>query len=104
VRIATFHALGLSIVRAEAKALGLRSGFSVMDPQDLESIVAELVGDRRPLAHAQGAVGDQPLEERARSPADALRARRTTTRPSPRRPTCATPTALARTRRSTSTT
>src|SRR6185436_6348780 len=58
VRIATFHALGLSIVRAEAKALGLRSGFSVMDPQDLESIVAELVAtaDRSRTRRAQWAI------------------------------------------------
>jgi len=43
VRIATFHALGLSILRNEAKAAGLRPGFSILDPADLESIVAELV-------------------------------------------------------------
>src|SRR4029453_1495970 len=42
VAISTFHALGLRIVRAEAKALGLRPGFSVLDPADLEPIVAEL--------------------------------------------------------------
>ena len=59
VRIATFHALGLSIVRAEAKSLGLKPGFSVLDPQDLESIVAELVAtaDRsrtRPRRHRPG--------------------------------------------------
>ncbi|MEO5763714.1 MAG: UvrD-helicase domain-containing protein [Casimicrobiaceae bacterium] len=42
VAISTFHALGLRIVRAEAKALGLRPGFSVLDPGDLEPIVAEL--------------------------------------------------------------
>ncbi|HEY7904821.1 MAG TPA: UvrD-helicase domain-containing protein [Casimicrobiaceae bacterium] len=41
--IATFHALGLSIIRREAKALGLRPGFSILDPADLEPIVAELV-------------------------------------------------------------
>ena len=42
VRISTFHSLGLSIVRAEHRALGLRSGFSILDPSDLESIVGEL--------------------------------------------------------------
>ena len=58
VRISTFHALGLAIVRAEAKALGLRPGFSVMDPQDLESIVAELVAtaDRSRTRKAQWAI------------------------------------------------
>ncbi len=43
VTIATFHALGLSIVRREAKAMGLKGGFSIFDPSDLESIVAELI-------------------------------------------------------------
>ncbi|MFO1281031.1 MAG: UvrD-helicase domain-containing protein [Burkholderiales bacterium] len=58
VRIATFHALGLSIVRAEAKTLGLRPGFSVLDPQDLEPIVAELCGtaDRARARRAQWAI------------------------------------------------
>ena len=41
--IATFHALGLSIVRREAKLLGLKSGFSIFDPSDLESVVSELI-------------------------------------------------------------
>jgi ATP-dependent DNA helicase Rep len=43
VAISTFHALGLSLLRAEAKAAGLRAGFSIFDPADLESLVAELV-------------------------------------------------------------
>ena len=41
--ISTFHSLGLSIVREEARALGLPRGFSILDPADLEGIVAELV-------------------------------------------------------------
>ncbi|MCC6378306.1 MAG: UvrD-helicase domain-containing protein [Burkholderiales bacterium] len=58
VRIQTFHALGLSIVRAEAKAFGLRPGFSVLDPQDLESVVGELVAsaDRSRIRRAQWAI------------------------------------------------
>jgi ATP-dependent DNA helicase Rep len=43
VTIATFHALGLKILRMEAKTMGLKAGFSIFDPADLESIVAELV-------------------------------------------------------------
>ncbi|MCC7327487.1 MAG: UvrD-helicase domain-containing protein [Burkholderiales bacterium] len=43
VTIATFHALGLKILRSEAKSAGLRPGFSILDPADLEGIVAELV-------------------------------------------------------------
>ncbi|HXU51887.1 MAG TPA: UvrD-helicase domain-containing protein [Casimicrobiaceae bacterium] len=41
--ISTFHALGLAIMRREAKALGIKPGFSILDPSDLEPIVAELV-------------------------------------------------------------
>ena len=74
IRIATFHALGLSIVRAEAKALGLRAGFSVMDPQDLEAIVAELVAtaDRSRTRKAQWAISR--WKNALVAPADALRA------------------------------
>ena len=43
VVIATFHALGLKILRMEAGAAGLKPGFSIFDPADLESVVAELV-------------------------------------------------------------
>jgi ATP-dependent DNA helicase Rep len=43
VVIATFHALGLKILRSEAKAAGLKAGFSIFDPSDLESVVAELI-------------------------------------------------------------
>jgi ATP-dependent DNA helicase Rep len=41
VSISTFHSLGLSIVRAEAQALGLKRNFSILDPGDIEPIVAE---------------------------------------------------------------
>jgi ATP-dependent DNA helicase Rep len=55
VLIQTFHALGLRIVRSEAKALGLKPSFSILDPADLESIVAELLGtaDRARARKAQ---------------------------------------------------
>jgi ATP-dependent DNA helicase Rep len=42
--ISTFHAYGLAIVRAEARALGLKPGVSIFDPTDAEPIVAELAG------------------------------------------------------------
>jgi ATP-dependent DNA helicase Rep len=42
VTICTFHALGLKIVRGDAAALGLKPGFSILDPDDIEPIVAEL--------------------------------------------------------------
>ncbi|MCC7040727.1 MAG: UvrD-helicase domain-containing protein [Burkholderiales bacterium] len=41
--ICTFHAFGLMLLRREAKAAGLHPGFSILDPGDLEGIVAELV-------------------------------------------------------------
>jgi ATP-dependent DNA helicase Rep len=55
VTIQTFHALGLRIVRSEAKALGLKPSFSILDPADLETIVAELIGtaDRGRARQAQ---------------------------------------------------
>ncbi len=41
--ISTFHALGLRIVRAHAPDAGLKRGFSILDPDDIEPIVAELI-------------------------------------------------------------
>jgi len=43
VTICTFHALGLKIIRSDAAALGLKPGFSILDPGDIEPIVAELM-------------------------------------------------------------
>jgi ATP-dependent DNA helicase Rep len=43
VAISTFHSLGLAILRAEAKSIGIRSGFSILAPDDLEALVADLV-------------------------------------------------------------
>ncbi len=42
VTICTFHALGLKVIRGHAAALGLKPGFSILDPGDIEGIVAEL--------------------------------------------------------------
>jgi ATP-dependent DNA helicase Rep len=41
--ISTFHALGLKIIRSDTAALGLKPGFSILDPGDIEPIVAELI-------------------------------------------------------------
>jgi ATP-dependent DNA helicase Rep len=41
--ISTFHALGLAIVRGDARTLGLAPRFSILDPGDLEPIVAEIL-------------------------------------------------------------
>ena len=44
IAISTFHALGLRIIRADARALGLKPAFSILAPTDIESLVAELLG------------------------------------------------------------
>ena len=44
VTVCTFHALGLKILRGDAAALRLKPGFSILDPDDIEPIVAELAG------------------------------------------------------------
>lgn len=57
--ISTFHALGLSIIRGHAAALGLKPGFSILDPDDIEPIVAELIQttDRARARAAQWTIG-----------------------------------------------
>jgi len=48
LRISTFHALGMSMLRSDLKLAGLRSGFSIIDPTDSLKIIgdfhAELFG------------------------------------------------------------
>ncbi|WP_029133137.1 DNA helicase Rep [Sedimenticola selenatireducens] len=41
--ISTFHTLGLNIIRREHKLLGLKSGFTIFDAQDAESLLKELL-------------------------------------------------------------
>ncbi|MEO8566148.1 MAG: UvrD-helicase domain-containing protein [Betaproteobacteria bacterium] len=41
--ICTFHALGLKIVRREAAAMQLTPRFSILDPTDIEPVIAELL-------------------------------------------------------------
>jgi ATP-dependent DNA helicase Rep len=74
VAIQTFHALGLRIVRSEAKALGLKPSFSILDPADLESIVAELMGtaDRGRARKAQWKISQ--WKNALATPAQALKA------------------------------
>jgi ATP-dependent DNA helicase Rep len=57
--ISTFHSLGLRIVREEARALGLKRGFSVLDTQDAEQILADALGttDRARVRAVQWAIG-----------------------------------------------
>jgi ATP-dependent DNA helicase Rep len=53
--ICTFHALGLKILRREAAAMQLTPRFSILDPADVEPIVAELLttSDRARVRAAQ---------------------------------------------------
>jgi ATP-dependent DNA helicase Rep len=59
VTVCTFHALGLKIIRADAAALGLKPGFSILGPDDTEPIVAELIAtaDRARARKAQWKIG-----------------------------------------------
>ncbi|MDQ7988675.1 MAG: 3'-5' exonuclease [Candidatus Dactylopiibacterium sp.] len=43
--VCTFHALGVRIVRQEAKLVGLKPQFSILDTSDLQQIIAELSGN-----------------------------------------------------------
>jgi ATP-dependent DNA helicase Rep len=43
LRVSTFHALGLDIVRAEHAALGYKANLSVFDERDRETLLGELV-------------------------------------------------------------
>ncbi len=42
--ISTFHALGVRILRQEARALGLKPGFSILDAADAAALFQELAG------------------------------------------------------------
>jgi len=51
--VSTFHQLGLKIIRAERKELGLKSGFSIFDAEDTRTLIRDL------LIQQHGADGDQ---------------------------------------------
>lgn len=53
ITISTFHQLGLKIIRAERKELGLKSGFSIFDAEDSRTLIRDL------LIQEHGAEGDQ---------------------------------------------
>jgi len=56
--ISTFHSLGAKILRRDAGAIGLKPGFSILGPDDIEPIVAELIGttDRTRARAAQWSI------------------------------------------------
>jgi len=43
--VCTFHALGVRIVRQEAKHCGLKPQFSILDTSDITQIISDVVGD-----------------------------------------------------------
>ncbi|MEP5567109.1 MAG: DNA helicase Rep [Halioglobus sp.] len=51
--VSTFHQLGLKIIRTELKLLGLKSGFSIFDGQDTQTLIKDL------LIQEHGSDGDQ---------------------------------------------
>ncbi|MCZ6828876.1 MAG: UvrD-helicase domain-containing protein, partial [Gammaproteobacteria bacterium] len=51
--VSTFHQLGLRIIREERKALELKSGFSIFDNQDSQTLLRDI------LIQEHGAEGDQ---------------------------------------------
>jgi len=80
--ICTFHALGLKILRREAAAMQLTPRFSILDPADVEPIVAELLTttDRARVSAAQWQISAwknaliAPPEALARASTEAERA------------------------------
>jgi ATP-dependent DNA helicase Rep len=80
--ICTFHALGLKILRREAAAMQLTPRFSILDPADVEPIVAELLTttDRARVRAAQWQISAwknaliAPPEALARASTEAERA------------------------------
>ena len=43
LKVSTFHTLGLNILRKETKHVGLKSGFSIFDSQDVADIIKDIV-------------------------------------------------------------
>lgn len=43
LQVSTFHSLGLDIIRRELSALGYKSGFSIFDQQDAQTLIRELL-------------------------------------------------------------
>ncbi len=43
LKVSTFHTLGLNILRKEYKHIGLKSGFSIFDSQDVAGVIKDIV-------------------------------------------------------------
>jgi ATP-dependent DNA helicase Rep len=61
--ISTFHTLGLNILRSGPERAGLRSGFSLLDAQDSESLIKEHLGQGATSVSAE-AVGAAAVQAR----------------------------------------
>jgi ATP-dependent DNA helicase Rep len=74
IAVSTFHAYGLSVLRAEARSLGLKPSFSIFDPADAERVVAELAAtaDRARVRAIQWKISQ--WKNALIAPSDALRA------------------------------
>ncbi|MHB1566662.1 MAG: UvrD-helicase domain-containing protein [Acidiferrobacter sp.] len=57
--VLTFHALGLRIIRNELAPLGLRPGFTLLDPHDTEALIKELCRERWGTVAAAAAVSQR---------------------------------------------
>ena len=64
--VSTFHSLGMRILRQHTAELGLRFGFSIIDPRDVGTVLADLlradIGNDRDLVD-RGRPADLQLEE-----------------------------------------
>ena len=62
LHVSTFHTFGLLLLRRELAAAGLRSGFSILDEQDVEQLLGELARqhtpDRQALQAARHRISD----------------------------------------------
>ena len=43
LNISTFHSLGMKILRRQMKDVGLRSGFSIIDPRDVSTVLSDML-------------------------------------------------------------
>ena len=81
LKVSTFHTFGLNVLRSEASACKLKSGFSILDADDAKSVLADLlkraaVDDKEWIAQVQHHIsnwkndGLTPLQVEALVPAD----------------------------------
>jgi ATP-dependent DNA helicase Rep len=74
VTISTFHALGLRVLRQEARHLGYKPRFSVLDAADALQILGELLKSTDKARLRQAAAGISAWKNALLGPADALAA------------------------------